>query len=321
MNITRLAVFATVLIATAACLQTDIAVGAGNAGSNPVLKVKPHKTLPWKELYFQGGKGFSRITASVRLRPSREFCPKSIKNAVSDFMPCPLPGRDLGIISVETAVSTLIPPQSEYSQHVWFNTKTGSALQRIRLKNGTHPWLKAYRWQEDGVSRLKIRPDKPEEFSLPPDKWNKRHASFFKYPQKEVKACPVISESTVLLHLLSMIDVGKTRFPFQLCVFGKKRLHRVTVHLAKLKPLKIAFESYGLQGERRIEKTIKPLVFLITSASMDKKGEKDEAFSLLGLQDDIYIFLDPGTRLPVRLIGQTKRFGEMIIALTGAWIN
>jgi hypothetical protein len=89
----------------------------------------------------------------------------------------------------------------------------------------------------------------------------------------------------------------------------------------RLKPLKISFEAYGLQGERRIEKTISPIVFFVTSSSATEEKKGDETFSMLGLQKDIYIFLDPKTRLPVRVIGKTKKFGDMVLALTGAWLK
>ncbi len=273
---------------------------------------------PWKELYFQGGKGFTRIAASVRLRSSRGFCPCDLTCTLKGLMPCPLEEANTKVLSVDTAVSTLIPPQEEYIQHVWFNKKNGKAYQRIRWKKGAHAWIKAYKWEERGVRRLKLQPRGPHEINLAPGKWTRKKSSFFPYAQ-DAESCHVISEPAVLLYLLSIIDTRQVRFPLELCVFGKKQLHRVTIRLMRLKPLKISFESYGLQGEHRVEKTIRPMVFFITTLPEEKK--KREPFSLLGLREDIYIFIDPETRLPVRIMGKTKRAGDMVLALTGAWIR
>ena len=282
--------------------------------------IKFHGNVPWKELSFQGGKGFTRIAAALRLRSSKGFRPFDLKEVFSGFMRYPLAGEDIKVLSVETTFSTLIPPQAEYTRHVWFNRKTGGALQRLRWKKGAHSWLKAYKWGDSGVSRLKLRPSGPSEVTEKPGSWTGKHRSFYPYPPG-VKDCSTITEPTLLFYLLSDIDTEKSRFPLDLCVFGKKRLHRITIRLMRLKPLKISFEAYGLQGERRIEKTIKPLVFFITSSPAAEEKTDDETFSLLGLKEDIYIFLDPKTRLPVRVIGKTNRFGDIVLALTGAWLK
>ena len=294
--------------------------GASDTTSSRCGKIEFYKDVSWRELYFQGGKGFTRLAASVRLRSSRKFCPCELTDTLSGFITCPLEGEDLKVLSVETTLSTLIPPQEEYAQHVWFNTKASGALQRIRWKKGPHPWVKAYRWGEKGVSRLKIQPASPSEVTKNPGIWTKKRRSFFGY-SRGAEDCPTISEPTLLFYLLSSIDTKRSRFPLELCVFGKKELHLVTVRLVKLKPLKISFESYGLQGERRIEKNIRPLVFFITASPDEENEEGRETFSLLGLREDIYIFLDPETRLPVRVIGKTKKFGDMVLALTGAWLR
>lgn len=233
-------------------------------------------------------------------------------------MPCPLEKADIRVLSVETAMSNLIPPQEEYTQHVWFKQETDQALQRLRIKKGNSPWIKAYTWNENGVSRLKIQPKHPSDVNKKPEKWKKTHKSFYPFPKKT--RCQIISEPTLLFHLLSRIDTKKTRFPLELCIFGKKELHRVIIRLMRLEPLKVSFESYGLQGTRRIEKNVTPLVFFISEPpSQDKK--KREQFSLLGLRDEIFIFVDPKTRLPVRLMGKTSKFGHIVLALTGAWLK
>ncbi len=276
---------------------------------------------PWRELYFQGGKGFTRIAASVRLRSPLGFCPSNLSKPLSGFAPCPLEGPDIRVLSVESAVSTLIPPQEEYIQHVWFNRKTMNTYQRIRWKKGSRPWIKTYTWGKTGVQRLKLQPSGPMELPFSPDKWTKKHKSFFTYPRGGRTGCGIISEPTILLYLASVMDPKRTSFPFELCVFVKKQLHKVTMRLVRLKPMKVSFESYGLQGQHRVEKTVKPLVFFITSSPVDPEDKKHEAFSLLGLQEEIYIFIDPETGLPVRIIGKTKRIGDMVLALTGAWLR
>ncbi len=274
--------------------------------------------VSWKELYFQGGKGFTRLAATLRLRSPCGFCPSGLEQVMTGFMPCPLERPNIQVLSVETALFSLIPPREEYCQHVWFEPETGRVLQRIRIKKGYTPWIKAYRWSENGVRRLRVRPKHPSEVNSKPGKWKGRHSSFYPY-SSYADACPVISEPTVLFHILSRIDTKNTQFPLELCVFGKKKLHRITIRLMKLEPLKVSFESYSFQGSRRIEKKVTPAVFFITE---EQPGEKSrETFSLLGLRDEIFIFMDPASHLPVRIMGKTKKFGHVILALTGAWLK
>ncbi len=275
---------------------------------------------PWKELYFQGGKGFTRVAATLRLRPARDFCPQGIQDVISAFIPCPLKKADMQVLSAETVVSNLIPPQEEYTQHVWFRQSDADAVQKLRLKKGTHPWIKAYRWEKNGVSRLKIQPRTPSQVNLECSKWTKKHKSFYTYSRGR-ETCRIISEPTLLFYILSAMDLRKNKFPLEVCVFGKKELHFLTIRKMKLKPISISFESFGLQGEKRIEKTIRPLVFYISESSGPNQNRRKEPFSLLGLHEEIYVFVDPATRLPVRIIGKTKRLGDMVLALTGAWLS
>jgi len=303
------------------CLVTFAApFASGRPGTKPSkdATVRMHSSFPWKELYFQGGKGFTRVAATLRLRPSSDFCPPGVHGIISGFMPCPLEDAGIQVLSAETAITNLIPPQEEYIQHTWFRRKDVGAIQRLRHKKGSHPWLKAYRWEANGVSRLKIQPGEPWQINKECSHWTKKHRSFFSY-SKGHESCRTVSEPTLLFYLLSAMDYKKNDFPMEVCVFGKKELHLLTIRMMRLKPIKISFESYGLPGEKRIEKTVRPLVYFISESPGHEKDH--EPFSLLGLQEEIYIFVDPATRLPVRIIGKTKRLGDMVLALTGAWLR
>jgi hypothetical protein len=76
--------------------------------------------------------------------------------------------------------------------------------------------------------------------------------------------------------------------------------------------------SSGVVG---VNTTIKPLVFSVEAASSASNDIKQAAFTLLGLQKDIRIYLDPSTHLPIRVSGRNSIWGELILDLSDARLN
>jgi hypothetical protein len=278
------------------------------------------KSCSWKELIFEGSKASTRFLAEIRLTSNKKFCPHPLDPISTGFLNCPMVNRNAWILTAETVTFSLILPQDKYVQYVWFNPLDLRAYQRIRWRRTATPWIKIYKWQRNGVSREKFRPAMAEEASKTPDKWSKKTNSFYKYP-RDMEDCHVISEPTLLFYLLSSLDTAGMGSPFELCVFGKKQLHRLTISPERSQALKITYKIQRPGQEKIVDKKVKTLVFGITSASVPSDDKDHEIFSLLGLQKKIRLYLDPSSHLPLRITGVNKNLGELEFELIEASVN
>jgi hypothetical protein len=85
--------------------------------------------------------------------------------------------------------------------------------------------------------------------------------------------------------------------------------------------MKVSFKTRSSSGVIGINTTVKPLVYSIEAESSAPQNRKPETFSLLGLQKDIRICLDPATHLPIRVGGRNKTWGEVVLDLIDARLD
>jgi hypothetical protein len=79
----------------------------------------------------------------------------------------------------------------------------------------------------------------------------------------------VISDPALILYKVSSIAPFIGQEPFDLCVFGKKQLHRLTITQEGASPLKVAYtvRSAALK-ETVVEEQILPVVSAVTSETI-----------------------------------------------------
>jgi hypothetical protein len=165
-----------------------------------------------------------------------------------------------------------------------------------------------------------IQPAGRDEWNQDPMQWTKTTESFYPYPKDTVYP-EILSDPTLLLYLLSVREAPKLNSPFELRVFGKQQLHRLTCRPEKSSPMTVSYMGRSSSGEVGINATITPLVFSVEAESPVTRDRKPERFSLLGLQKDIRIYLDPSTHLPIRVSGRNSIWGELILELRDAQWN
>ena len=147
-----------------------------------------------------------------------------------------------------------------------------------------------------------------------PARWTKHTEAFYTYP-RQAEGCETISEPSLLIVQLSAIELDRQSDSYELCVFGKKQLHRLIIKKEKPSPLEVFYRERSSYLETVVEEKIFPVVFSVSAENIVPDKKKPEVFSFLGLQEDIRIYIDPEKRLPVRIDGTNSSIGHLVLDL------
>jgi len=292
----------------------DIHSRSSGAQENMVYATSARQTVAWTELIFQGSKFLSSITVKIQLSSADQVIGDLSTKRGTGFADCVTIGNDSKLLKVQSSATGVDSSQSKYEEKIWFNEKAIHPEKRIRLNSGDDPWVKSYCWEEKGVRRLKILPSKSSEKKYPSSKWTKRTKSFYDYPA-DAAGCATISDPSLILYMLSTLDLGRRQEPIEICVFGRKQLHRVTVEQEESSSLQVTFTVRSSSKEVSVEDTITPVVFSVTTETFSPGKDKPEAYSFLGLNKGIRIFMDAEKSLPVRITGTNNSIGDLVLDL------
>lgn len=276
-------------------------------------------TISWSELEFTGLKLFTSTRVTIKIDPvdtSSEIKPQGEKAYLAD---CSATGQAPKILSVKSS-SKGMWSRGYYEEKTWFNQTDGLPFQRMRLSNDDNPWVKTYCWEEKGVRRHKIEPAGSRQNRQPPSTWTQMTESFYAYPE-EVSGCRLVSDPALILYILSELVPGTGQDPHEICVFGRKQLHRLTIQQEKSTPIAVSFGIRSASLQETCNDQITPIVYSIKTAALPNGNRDPETFSLLGLNRDIRIYMDPEKRLPVKISGTNNSIGKLDLELQNARLN
>ncbi len=276
----------------------------------------------WQSLVFEKKGTLSQVVATVEVMPGKEAVKtvfQQFQPALSNYIDISPDYENLICMHVTTSVTGLFIPDIKYERAIWFNTHTLQAVFRLRW-NANHPKIiKFYTWKNSGVMRLKLEYDRVSR-SLHEIK--KRFYSWDSPPH----ICTVVSEPAVLLYLVSHPAFSRFDRKRQVCVFGKKELHALTMTKKEIQHARdlpcISSDKYIIQDINdktgRAEHTRcaeADTLFLISEINQDQHAEKKEKFSLMGLQDEISMEVNTNEGLPVRIKGVNEYAGTVVLEL------
>ncbi len=273
----------------------------------------------WQELLFQGAKPLTRFLVRIKVQDAMGLCPYPMSDIDTHFIECPLDSRGVLLLSAETVTMSLLLPQEKYEHYVWFRPGTLEVLQRVRWKKNGQKWIKLYRWGREEVSRLSIRP-RCEAEQDDPGRWTKRAISLYRFRKTESCRCRAgFSGPLVLVYLAAREGFHRDISPVDVCVFGKKALHRVKLRFQQAKRMKIDYIEKSERGRKRVRERTIVYVYTISSKRVGPAQAHHEPFSLLGLKKNIKIYVDVKRGTVVRVTGKNDLVGEVdlrIVALT-----
>ena len=281
-----------------------------------VNEISHRQLLTWTELIFKGSKLFTSLNVTIQLSSGGQFSRGLSKEIERDLDDCSETGSESSLLTVLFTSRAAGFSQGQYEEKILFdNTAARPRPQsRIRMSSDDTPWIKSYCWEKKGVRRQKIQPENTREMKEAPAKWTKHTEAFYMYPEKAAE-CEAISDPSLILVLLSNIEPDSQSVPYNICVFGKKQLHRLTIKEEKSSLLKVAYKERSLSQETAIEGQIFPLVFSISTENITPETTGPETFSFLGLEKDIHIYVDFEKRLPVRISGTNNSIGRLVLDL------
>ena len=214
-------------------------------------------------------------------------------------------------MDVHSRAQLLVGSAIETRERLWFNEEDGLPLQLTRIRRGNKPSSKQYRFGDDGVYRLRKKPDTKTEAGRSPEHWSRSSESFYPLPEGE---CPSVLESLQLLYLLTSPQYGISQASQTLCVFNRKRVYRVEIWAAKSGSLDVEYLQLVGGVETRIRQTMQTIHLVLNSRPL-KGATAAKPFSFLGMQGEIHFQLsDPG-RVPLRISGQVPGFGMIDLEL------
>jgi hypothetical protein len=199
---------------------------------------------------------------------------------------------------------------------VWFNPKEATALGRIRLRRGKADFKKVYRFTEQGVFRHQREPKDQQETLKQPETWTDVKDSFYAHDLDQ-RGCPNVTERLVLIYIASAsaAEISKSMQPLSFCVFGRRQLFQVRLKPEGFQSLKVDFIEKKQPGEIRRQGEVEALKIALETQPLASDLKKVEDFSFLGFQEDIAIFIDPVSGIPIQLSGKISMAGNLTIKL------
>jgi len=268
----------------------------------------------WEELVLEARKFTATLNARIRM----DTVPVA---GMSKLLPESPPGAAIQPsgsriirLMLNMTIEAPLRPDVRIVNEVWLDPSTAAVLGRIRLRRGQDDFKKIYRFARQGVFRHRREPSNKEELLLNPQQWTAVKDSFYAYDLPRL-GCSGVSDRLALIYILSKIAWDENSRPVSLCVFGRRQLHRVTLHPRGLTTLKVDYLQATVSGEVRKQGSAKALTVAVESQPLKSNLKQDEDFSLMGLHRQIIIHLDPALRIPLQISGSTPAAGRMDLRL------
>jgi hypothetical protein len=289
------------------------------AENNSILEATANNPPLWKDLTFEGSKLLTTITVKMHLG-SGDLSPDDPAAKAGTLLPgCSENDNYSRLLSIKSSTKGLIS-QGQHDEQIWFKEPEGLPYKRIRMRNDDNPWIKSYCWEKNGVRRFEVQPAGSVEKKQPPSKWTERNEHFYEYPIESAD-CSSIFEPSLIFYILSTLDPDNQKKSIEICVFGRKQLHRLTMQQVKSSPIDVSFKLQNPNRTESINRQFTSLVYSIQTEPLPPKNKEPENFSLFGLNKNIRIFMDPEKMIPLRVSGSNNIFGEIKLELQNVRLN
>jgi len=223
-------------------------------------------------------------------------------------------GARVQALVVASSVRLLLGLRIETEERLWFDTDDGLPLQLIRLRRGSKPSVKSYRFGHQQVYRLRRQPADKAQAEQPAEHWSEVSESFYLLAGAEA-GCATMLESSQLLYRLSGTDDAFGEQALELCVFDRQRVYRVAVRSLGRERIEVDYRQVTADKETRVREPQAAHHVVLEGRPVEDSAKDIEPFTFLGLQGQIHLLLsDPG-RIPLRVRGMVPGFGMIDLEL------
>jgi hypothetical protein len=192
----------------------------------------------------------------------------------------------------------------------WFEPDL-TALEVDKTESGRKNYVKAYRYAEDGVYRRDYYPLEGEK-DLPYAQWSK--IEYHEYPHPEELEDISVTDNAVLFYAASAANLAKPGDSLAFYTFGKKHLNRIELRVEAVQEIAVDYVEVGPNGERQVDETIPALRISVTPSSVGESTGENE-FEFLGLKEDVKVYVDPRTRVPLQISARMNVVGSVSVYL------
>ena len=274
---------------------------------------------PWSSLSLSGAKLGTTLTVSMRLGPAAEMAKLQPWAGLPQTAACSTPPDQAAMLSTTLTVKGMLR-NSRYSEALWFD-QTGSPQKRLRYnqERGDY-WLKGYCWEKNGVQRSKLVPADEDASSQKPSARAEQSSSWYPLPPHPAQ-CISVSDPALLIVLASALAKEPQHHSLTLCTFGRQHLFLVEMvrEIGATQAVSYRILQNNQPAQERSSR-IQPLVYRVSAQNVQPASQA-EKFSLMGLEEDIRILVDPATHLPIRVSGKAKLAGKVELELREARLN
>jgi hypothetical protein len=197
------------------------------------------------------------------------------------------------------------------STRVWFDPETGQALQRLHLESGRRVRRKTFRYTTDGVDYLRRSPDTGEE-GLHHSRWRHTGTDFYPFPDG-MTGRPVV-EPASLFYLASACAIAAPGQSLTVPTFTRKRFDATVLEFVERRSLSVSYTEASADGEREVRGRAEAVCLGLRAQTLD--GGESDPLRLMGLQGNLELCLDAGTRIPLQLTGRFRIVGRVRARLT-----
>jgi hypothetical protein len=270
--------------------------------------------LNWRSLELQDSGLTGSVTTRIELGTYPEAEVQSVLVDAPDTVSQRAAGTRLVELGVASSIRSLPGVRIENQTRLWFNADDGLPIQLMRLRLGSKPSQKLYRFGSRQVYRQRRQPADKAEREQPAGHWREVSEAYYPLPGQD-EACPIILESSQLLYVLSRQDTVLSESGGEFCVFDRKQVYRVGFRVLGREPLAVDYLQLGDNQETRVKRTLQASRVALTSRPLEGAAGDMQPFSFLGLDDDIELLLSEPGRIPLRIRGQVSGFGTIDLEL------
>jgi hypothetical protein len=276
------------------------------AAGPPATPALTADRVAWSSVELYGSRLGNSVTVTI------ELARLPAAGIDKGFLPSPqgrpyaASGPEVMLIEVRTRIEPLALSPVTLESRVWFAPREALPLQRFRSRRGEADFDQSFRFTHEGVFRRQLEPRTPAETPLPAARWTKTDESFYAYP-----GGPAPTETSLLIYILSAADFAAGGEPLVLNVFNRRQFHQVALRAdpARSLPADLTVRKPG--SEAQVQRTVTAVPVRLESRPLDPQAREKEDFSFLGLKNDIVLFIEKDSRLPVQVNGMIPGVGHV----------
>lgn len=193
-------------------------------------------------------------------------------------------------------------------ERIFFEADSGRVLQRSKIKLGSDPYRKTYRFGTAALEWTRSAPENSAETERGEAAWSKIEHFSAAYPGD--RSCPVYSEPVLLLYLAAAHD-WEGQKNLDLCILASQNWSRVEAVSTGLAPFTASYQKNG-----QTHSVTEARVVLLKARAVGE--DHQDPFELMGLRGDIRLYLEPKSGLPLAIRGEMPWLGEVTVHLLEA---